>query len=499
MSAPVILTLDQGTTSTRAILFDIAGSEIASASRSLEQHYPGDGCVEHDATEIITASKAVLREALDRAGRKAADVAAIGVTNQRETVVVWDRRTGEPVSRALVWQDRRTTPACEALREQGIEPRLTALTGLLLDPYFSGTKLAWILDSQPGLRARAEAGDLLAGTMDCWVIWNLTGGAVHATDATNASRTLLFDIHTQDWSDELLELFRVPRPLLPRVLDCADDYGSTLPEILGAPVAIRGVAGDQQAALMGQGCIRPGEMKATYGTGCFLLLNTGETAPLSSTRLLTTVAARLGGRATYALEGSIFVAGAALQWINEGLAFPGGGAEVEALARQARPGHGVTMVPAFTGLGAPWWDPDARGALLGMTRDTGLAEIADSAFEAAAFQTRDLIEAMRLDAASAFGPEAELRVDGGMSRSAWFCQKLADLTRVPVGRASYEETTALGAALFAGIGCGLYPDVVAAAAARPATTRLEALTPAETADAAYAGWLKSVSRIRSDT
>jgi glycerol kinase len=264
-------------------------------------------------------------------------------------------------------------------------------------------------------------------------------------------------------------------------------------------VAIRGVAGDQQAALMGQGCIRPGEMKATYGTGCFLLLNTGETAPLSSTRLLTTVAARLGGRATYALEGSIFVAGAALQWINEGLAVPGGGAEVEALARKARPGHGVTMVPAFTGLGAPWWDPDSRGALLGMTRDTGLAEIADAAFEAAAFQTRDLIEAMRLDAASAFGPEAELRVDGGMSRSAWFCQKLADLTRVPVGRAAYEETTALGAALFAGIGCGLYRDAEAAAAARPATTRLEALTPAAEADTAYSGWLRSVSRIRSDT
>ncbi|MEI7572818.1 MAG: glycerol kinase GlpK, partial [Phenylobacterium sp.] len=457
MSAPVILSLDQGTTSTRAILFDTAGTEIASASQSLEQHYPGDGCVEHDAREIITASKAVLREALERAGCKAGDVAAIGVTNQRETVVVWDRRTGEPVSRALVWQDRRTVPACDALRQRGVEPRVTALTGLLLDPYFSGTKLAWILDSQPGLRARAEAGDLLAGTMDCWVIWNLTGGAVHATDATNASRTLLFDIHAQDWSDELLDLFRVPRPLLPRVLDCAADYGSTLPEILGAPVAIRGVAGDQQAALMGQGCIHPGEMKATFGTGCFLLLNTGETAPVSSTRLLTTVAARLGGRATYALEGSIFVAGAALQWINEGLAVPGGGAEVEALARQARPGHGVTLVPAFTGLGAPWWDPDARGALLGMTRDTGLAEIADAAFEAAAFQTRDLIEAMRLDAASAFGPEAELRVDGGMSRSAWFCQKLADLTRVPVGRAAYEETTALGAALFAGIGCGLYP------------------------------------------
>jgi glycerol kinase len=334
--------------------------------------------------------------------------------------------------------------------------------------------------------------------MDTWVIWKLTGGAVHATDATNASRTLLFDIHAQDWSDELLDLFRVPRALLPRVMDCADDYGSTLPELLGGAIAIRGVAGDQQSALMGQGCIRPGEMKATYGTGCFLLLNTGETAARSSARLLTTVAGRLGGRATYALEGSIFVAGAALQWMNEGLGVPGGGAEVEALARRARPGHGVTLVPAFTGLGAPWWDPDARAGLLGMTRDTGLPEIADAAFEAAAFQTRDLIEAMRLDAPEAFGPDAELRVDGGMSRSVWFCQKLADRTRMPVGRAAYEETTALGAALFAGLGCGLFATAADAASARPQTTRLSPQGAAGSADNAYAAWLRSVSRIRSD-
>lgn len=499
MSSAFLLSLDQGTTSTRAILFDAGGAEVASLGEPLEQHYPGDGEVEHDAQEIFSASVKVMRGVLERAGVGAAQVAAIGVTNQRETVVVWDRRTGEPVGRALVWQDRRTAPECDALRARGVEPRVTALTGLLLDPYFSATKLAWILDSQPGLRARAEAGELLAGTIDTWVIWKLTGGAVHATDATNASRTLLFDIHAQDWSDELLDLFRVPRALLPRVLDCADDFGATQPEFLGGAVAIRGVAGDQQAALMGQGCIRPGEMKATYGTGCFMLLNTGDVAPRSAARLLTTVAARLGGRATYALEGSIFVAGAALQWINEGLGVAGGGPAVEALAQRARPGHGVTMVPAFTGLGAPWWDPDARGALLGMTRDTGLAEIADAAFEAAAFQTRDLIEAMRLDAPAAFGPGAELRVDGGMSRSAWFCQKLADLTRTPVGRAAYEETTALGAALFAGLGCGLYPDAETAAAARPATTRMAPVTPEPEADAAYAGWLRSVSRIRSDT
>ncbi|MFO0541380.1 MAG: glycerol kinase GlpK [Phenylobacterium sp.] len=498
MPSVFLLSLDQGTTSTRAILFDGRGVEVASLGEPLAQHYPGDGEVEHDAHEIFSASVKVLRGVLGRAGVSPSQVAAIGITNQRETVVVWDRRTGEPVGRALVWQDRRTAPECEALRAQGVETGVTALTGLLLDPYFSATKLAWILDSQPGLRARAEAGELLAGTMDTWVIWKLTGGAVHATDATNASRTLLFDIHAQDWSDELLGLFRVPRALLPRVMDCADDYGSTLPELLGGAIAIRGVAGDQQAALMGQGCIRPGEMKATYGTGCFLLLNTGEMAARSSARLLTTVAARLEGRSTYALEGSIFVAGAALQWVNEGLGVPGGGAEVEALARRARPGHGVTLVPAFTGLGAPWWDPDARAGLLGMTRDTGLPEIADAAFEAAAFQTRDLIEAMRLDAPEAFGPDAELRVDGGMSRSAWFCQKLADRTRMPVGRAAYEETTALGAALFAGLGCGLFATAADAASARPQTTRLAPQGAAGSADNAYAAWLRSVSRIRSD-
>ena len=498
MPSVFLLSLDQGTTSTRAILFNGRGVEVASLGEPLAQHYPGDGEVEHDALEIFSASVKVLRGVLGRAGVSPSQVAAIGITNQRETVVIWDRRTGEPVGRALVWQDRRTAPECEALRAQGVETRVTALTGLLLDPYFSATKLAWILDSQPGLRARAEAGELLAGTMDTWVIWKLTGGAVHATDATNASRTLLFDIHAQDWSDELLDLFRVPRALLPRVMDCADDYGSTLPELLGGAIAIRGVAGDQQAALMGQGCIRPGEMKATYGTGCFLLLNTGEMAARSSARLLTTVAARLEGRSTYALEGSIFVAGAALQWVNEGLGVPGGGAEVEALARRARPGHGVTLVPAFTGLGAPWWDPDARAGLLGMTRDTGLPEIADAAFEAAAFQTRDLIEAMRLDAPEAFGPDAELRVDGGMSRSAWFCQKLADRTRMPVGRAAYEETTALGAALFAGLGCGLFATAADAASARPQTTRLTPQGAAGSADNAYAAWLRSVSRIRSD-
>jgi len=495
----LILALDQGTTSTRAILFDTAGRPVAESARPLQQYYPADGWVEHDAEEIFEASVAVMREALERSGRPAADVAAIGITNQRETVVIWDKATGRPVHRAIVWQDRRTAPLCERLRSQGREARVSEITGLLLDPYFSGTKVGWILDSAPGLRDRAARGELLMGTMDTWVIWKLTRGQVHATDATNASRTLLFDLRRQAWSDEMLEMLGVPAALLPRVLDCADDYGQTDPALLGRAIPIRGVAGDQQAALMGQGCVNPGEMKATFGTGCFMLVNTGETAAPSRARLLTTVAARVGGRATYALEGSIFIAGAALQWINEGLKVDGGGAAVEALAKSARPDSGVIMVPAFTGLGAPWWDADARGALFGMTRDTGLAEIAAAAFEACALQTRDLIEAMRADAPTAFEGDVELRIDGGMSRSAWFSARLADLTGVAVGQASYQETTALGAALFAGVGAGLYADVAAAAAARPRTDRHQPSLAPHRREAAYARWLDAVARVRTQT
>ncbi len=497
MGEPLILALDQGTTSTRAILFDARGAQVAEASRPLEQFYPADGWVEHDAQEIYAACVAVLREAVANSGRALEDVAAIGVTNQRETVVIWDKATGEPIHRAIVWQDRRTAATCERLRAAGKEPLVTAVTGLLLDPYFSGTKIAWLLDEVEGARARAEAGELLAGTMDAWVIWKLTGGAVHATDATNASRTLLFDLKAQDWSAQMLEMLAVPASLLPRVLDCADDYGETAPEVLGRPVPIRGVAGDQQAALMGQGCVRAGEMKATYGTGCFLLVNTGEHLAPSRSRLLTTVAARLGGRTTYALEGSIFIAGAALQWVNEGLGVPGGGAGVEKLAMSARADHGVVLVPAFTGLGAPWWDANARGALFGMTRDTGLAEIAQAAFDACALQTRDLIEAMRADAPGAFGRDVELRIDGGMSRSAWFSRRLADLTGVAVGRASYMETTALGAALLAGLGAGVYRDLEAAVAARPTTERFEPEGGAHEREAAYARWLDAVARVKT--
>jgi glycerol kinase len=496
MADPLIVALDQGTTSTRAIVFDATGRALAEAGRPLRQSYPHDGWVEHDAEEIWQACVAVLREAVEKSGRPAAEIAAIGITNQRETVVIWDRATGRPIRPAIVWQDRRTAHLCERLQTAGHEARVTEITGLLLDPYFSGTKIAWLLDEVPGARARAERGELLVGTMDSWVIWRLTGGRVHVTDATNASRTLLFDIGGQEWSDEMLSLLNIPRAMLPTVLDCAGDYGLADAAILGLEVPIRGVAGDQQAALMGQGCIRPGEMKATYGTGCFMLLNTGEQKPVSRSRLLTTVAARLRGKATYALEGSIFVAGAAIQWLGEQLGLAGGPQGAEALARTARADHGVVVVPAFTGLGAPWWDPDARGGIFGLTRDSGRAEIAAATFDACALQTRDLIEAMRADAPQAFHAGAELRIDGGMAKSHWFSQRLADLTGAPVMRASYHETTALGAALFAGLGAGVYATVEEAAAARPDAERLEANAPVHVRESAYARWLDAVPRVR---
>ncbi len=496
MTEPLILALDEGTTSTRAILFDAQGRALAEAGRPIRQSYPADGWVEHDAEEIFEASIAVLREAVGNAGRSIHEVAALGLTNQRETVVVWERASGRPIHPAIVWQDRRTAETCERLRQGGHEARVSEVTGLLLDPYFSATKLAWLLDHVPGARAGAARGELLAGTIDAWLIWKLTGGRVHATDATNASRTLLFDIRAQAWSAPMGALFDVPLEILPQVLDCAADYGETEPALLGRAIPIRGVAGDQQAALMGQGCVRPGEMKATYGTGCFLLLNTGEAAPLSQARLLTTVAARLQGRTSYALEGAIFVAGAAIQWMNEALGVAGGPQAVEGLAASARADHGVVLVPAFTGLGAPWWDPNARGALFGLTRDSGLPEIAQACFDAAALQSRDLIEAMRADAPEAFHRGVELRIDGGMSRSAGFAQRLADLTGVGVARAAYQETTALGAALFAGVGCGLYPDAEAAARARPRTDDFAPGLGEAARVTAYARWLDAVARVR---
>ena len=497
MADPLILALDQGTTSTRAILFDAKGRALAEAGRPLEQFYPADGWVEHDADAIFQASVEVLAEVVRKAARSMDEVAAIGVTNQRETVVIWEKATGRPIHRAIVWQDRRTADTCERLRAAGLEARVTEISGLLLDPYFSGTKIAWLLDHVEGARARAEAGELLAGTIDAWAIWKLTGGKVHATDATNASRTLLFDIRKQAWSAEMGEMLGVPLGLMPDVRDCAGDFGETEAGLLGRAIPIRGVAGDQQAALMGQGCIAPGEMKATYGTGCFMLLNTGETAPVSRARLLTTVAARIAGRTTYALEGAIFIAGAAIQWMNEGLKVGGGPQGVEKLAMDARDDLGVVLAPAFTGLGAPWWDANARGAIIGLTRDAGLAEISRAAFDASALQTRDLIEAMRADAPEAFHEKLEMRIDGGMSRSAWFSQRLADLTGISVSRATYGETTALGAALFAGVGSGIYRDVEEAAAARPDTEPFAPAMDAHRREAAYARWLDAVARVRS--
>jgi glycerol kinase len=497
MADPLILALDQGTTSTRAILFDAAGRALAEAGRPLEQFYPADGWVEHDAETIFQACVEVLREAVQKAARSMDEVAAIGITNQRETVVVWDRASGKPIHRAIVWQDRRTAGLCDKLRAEGREGRVTEISGLLLDPYFSGTKIAWLLDQVDGARARAEAGELLAGTIDCWVIWKLTGGRVHATDATNASRTLLFDIRQQAWSAEMGEMLNVPLALLPDVRDCAGDFGETEAGLLGRAIPIRGVAGDQQAALMGQGCIRPGEMKATYGTGCFMLVNTGEVAPVSKARLLTTVAARVNGRTTYALEGAIFIAGAAIQWMNEGLNIGGGPQGVEKLAMDARDDLGVVLVPAFTGLGAPWWDAGARGAIVGLTRDAGLAEIAGAAFDASALQTRDLIEAMRADAPDAFHDRVEMRIDGGMSRSVWFSQRLADLTGIGVCRATYGEASALGAALFAGVGSGVYRDVEEAAEARPPTEAFAPAMDTHRREAAYARWLDAVARVRT--
>ncbi len=495
MAEPLLLALDQGTTSTRAILFDARGKPLQTATRPLRQSYPADGWVEHDAEEIIAASTAVLREAVEQSGRSAAEIVAVGITNQRETVVVWDKATGRPIHPAIVWQDRRTAMACERLK--GAEDEVAAVTGLLLDPYFSASKIAWLLDNVDGARARAERGELLCGTMDAWVVWRLTGGAVHATDATNASRTSLFDIGVQQWSPAMLELFGVPQSLLPEVRDTAAGYGETSPDVFGRAVPICAVVGDQQGALMGQGCIEPGQMKATYGTGCFMLLNTGETRPISRARLLATVAARVAGQTTYALEGSIFVAGAAIQWLGEGLGLHGGPQGAEALARQARGDHGVVVVPAFTGLGAPWWDADARGAVFGLTRDAGLAEIAHAAFDASAHQTRDLIEAMRADAPHALHADSELRIDGGMASSVWFSQRLADLTGQRVARVTYQETTALGAAMFAGIGAGVFGSVKEAAAIRPGADSLTPSMDPHTREAAYARWLDAVARVGS--
>ena len=497
-----MIALDQGTTSTRAVAFDRAGKAHAQHQIALRQHYPADGWVEHDATEIWAAAHAVVKAVADKVGP--ASVAAIGITNQRETTVLWDRRTGRPLANAIVWQDRRTAEACAALKARGLEGEVQRRTGLLLDPYFSATKIAWLLDHVADGRARAEAGELCAGTVDAWLVFNLTGGAVHATDATNASRTMLFDIQRQTWDPDLLRALRIPESVLPEVKDCAGLFGTTDPDLFGVPVPIMGIAGDQQAATIGQACFAPGMSKSTYGTGCFMLVNTGERCVASRNRLLTTVAYRLDGRTSFAIEGSIFAAGATVQWLRDGLGVIRSAAESEALARSVPGTDGVYLVPAFTGLGAPHWDPDARAAILGLTRDSEVAHIVRAALESVAYQTADLAEAMAADmsadAASRGAAEgdglASLRVDGGMVANDWLCQFLADILARPVERPAVIETTALGAAYLAGLGAGLHGSLAEVAAAWRLDRCFEPRLAADRRQALLAGWHKAVARIR---
>ncbi|MBU1176126.1 MAG: glycerol kinase GlpK, partial [Alphaproteobacteria bacterium] len=438
-----ILAIDQGTTSSRAIVYDSRLRPIASAQQEFTQYFPAPGWVEHDPEEIWQSVLSCCRSAIAKAGIDAADIAGIGITNQRETTLIWDRQTGKPLGRAIVWQDRRTASQCEALRQAGLEALVRARTGMLLDPYFAGTKLVWLLDNIPGARQSAMEGRVAFGTIDSFLIWRLTGGARHLTDATNASRTLLYNIRTGAWDSELCEALSVPMAVLPEVRDCAADFGTCDPELLGAAIPIRGVAGDQQAAVVGQGCFRPGMVKSTYGTGCFALINTGDRCVLSENRLITTIAYRLGGRTTYALEGSIFMAGAVVQWLRDALRIIDSSGEVGKLAAESDPDIDIYMVPAFVGLGAPWWDADARGAIFGMTRNTGRPELARAALEAVCFQTHDLVDAMHKDWGGGDG-ETILRVDGGMTASDWTMQRLADLLGAPIERPAILETTALG-------------------------------------------------------
>lgn len=459
MAARHILAIDQGTTSSRAILFDASLGVVASAQREFPQHFPASGWVEHEPEDIWESVLATAREAIAKGGLSATDIAGIGITNQRETTLIWDRRTGRAIHRAIVWQDRRTAKACANLVAAGHEELVAERTGLRIDPYFSATKIAWLLDNVPGARRRAEAGELAFGTIDCFLLWRLTGGAVHATDATNAARTMLFDIGRGVWDSDLLDLFGIPAALLPQVRDCAAHFGDTAPELFGAPIAVRGIAGDQQAATIGQACFSPGMVKSTYGTGCFALLNTGDTPVRSNHRLLSTIAYQLGGKRTYALEGSIFIAGAAVQWLRDGLGIIEKASETGPLAEAADPEQDVYLVPAFVGLGAPHWDAHARGAMFGLTRNSGPREFARAALESVCYQTLDLVEAMRADWPDAgAGKQSVLRVDGGMVASDWTMQRLADILDLPVDRPNVLETTALGAAYLAGLDAGLLPE-----------------------------------------
>jgi glycerol kinase len=492
-----LIAIDQGTTSTRAIAFDASLNPLATAQRELRQIYPAPGEVEHDLEDIWTAAVATVRDCMAQAGLAAKDVAAIGITNQRETCAVWERATGKPIYNAIVWQDRRTAPMCERLRSEGCEPFDNKSTGLLLDPYFSASKIAWLLDTIEGARGDAQAGRLAFGTIDSFLLWRLTGGRVHATDATNASRTLLLEISRGGWDERLCGLFGVPHAMLAQVRDCAAEFGVTDPALFGGPIAIRGIAGDQQAALIGHGCFRPGSLKSTYGTGAFAVLNTGAERVTSRHRLLTTIAYQLEGKRTYALEGSIFVAGAAVQWLRDALGFISAAPEVDALAAQADPAEQVYLVPGFVGLGAPYWDAQARGAIFGLTRGAGRAEIARAALESVGYQTADLLEAMRADCGSVVSELAALRVDGGLTASECAMQFLADILGTPVERPVVKETTALGAAYLAGRAAGLCPDLDGFAAQWRLDRRFVPQMSADERARKTGGWKDAVRRTLS--
>jgi len=489
-----LLALDQGTTSSRAIVFDRAGVIRAVAQREIEQFYPRPGWVEHDATEIWATQVAVAGEALARAGLQAADIAAIGLTNQRETTVVWDRTTGVPVARAIVWQDRRTAGACDALRARGLEALVTAKTGLMLDAYFSATKLTWLLDNVPGARALAESGRLAFGTVDTWLIWKLTGGAVHVTDESNASRTLLYNLHSGSWDPELLEIFKVPPGMLPRVCASSGVVGHTAAGLFAARIPIAGVAGDQQAALFGQRCTVPGMVKNTYGTGCFMLMHTGDRPVTSRNRLIATAACPSGAAREYALEGSVFIGGAVVQWLRDSLGIIRTSAEVEQLAASVPDAAGVYLVPAFTGAGSPHWDPYARGAILGLTRGAGAAHIARAAVESIAYQTAEVLHAMEADSGIRL---AEMRVDGGAARNDSLIQFQSDLLGIPIVRPRVTETTALGAAYLAGLAVGYWCDAGEIAAQWQAERCFEPAMPRDRAEMLLAGWRKAVARARN--
>jgi glycerol kinase len=489
-----VLALDQGTTSSRAIVFDAAMTGRAMAQEEFPQHYPASGRVEHDPSDLWATTAATARAAIEKAGLSARDLVAIGITNQRETTLVWDRKTGRPIHNAIVWQDRRTADFCATLRAGGHEPMITARTGLLADPYFSATKLKYILDTVDGARDRAARGELAFGTVDTWLIWNLTGGRVHATDATNAARTMLYDIHKGRWSKTICALFDIPVAMLPEVRDCGADFGRTRADLFGHEIPILGVAGDQQAATIGQACFAPGMLKSTYGTGCFAVLNTGETPVASTSKLLTTIAYQLDGRPTYALEGSIFIAGAVVQWLRDGLKVIRSASETQALAAQADPGQDLILVPAFVGLGAPYWKPEARGAIFGMTRNSGPAEFARAALESVGYQTRDLLEAMQADWAQP-GARLSLRVDGGMAANDYAMQFLSDIIGAPVNRPQALETTALGAAWLAGMTAGVWPGMAEFARGWAVARQFTPAMDETVREARYARWKGAVHAV----